>query len=1123
MASSFENRLNEYFVVVGLGNSLVQCNSLQQDGDEQIAANYAAEGLNGHPLNAEYQAEILDRYPFEDHEDTPFPPGVVLFCFPQGLRLSREMTIPKFSFFVHTNALGEKLFGTCLHFYENITHVQSSQLLSLLSDYWEAKLAPTPPPVQGSEEEKTASNLHQPDPLISEGIVTEIQASDLEATLFAPKCLCVLSRWCFPEPTREWLAALYRSHTQPSMVPLERAIANFILEVPLPLPGMAVQCQLLDQPFTFSRPPDSDPFSLCTEGVPLRPLFECLSPENVLDTFTAICLERHILFCSSSLSTLTYSAEALLALLYPLQWHGVYIPILPNALFGVLDAPVPIIVGIKTEMMDSLDHQSLEHFIQVNLDKDMLSANDLSKSRIPERKRRSLLSAINNYAGLFASRESDWEQTKIESMDLAFSQPARPDELPDDEESDGNRFRTDWSKLRSEFLSFHVSMLKNYASCIEAIDPDTAVKQGLPPYVFRHEAYIQGHKEDWEPFLSKFISTQMFQNFLTEQALAVFGKSVSPWIGHFNQCIAVRLKQGGKLHRKAVQITSKPIPLPSAPLMHKTVVAPVPSIQDLPAGATYSYANFPVLDQSLDLKRKTIVKHLHKRSETARLHANDKYTRTSQLSQPISHTTAIYSSFFMIYTAVIIKLYKRSLSNSHFRLCSLKRDIGGGKSKSPPLPPRPRQPSNEIYHQRFATVSSGKVKVDSIAQELNVQWKAQETVFYHLDVLFEILEFMKESQVKVDVMSYQALMAVCSQCGAAKHAAKVVSFMKADGISPNVGTYGALVQSITTKMASSTVFESSPGVHSDDQVKSRKRSCIKHHKEENSQINSSIMTPSKEKEECGVFSGIFSSNAAEKPTPKVKRKSLGFFETKHLQKDTSSTEDASATHTNFNGTPLSVFRDGSAKHSPFYSLHPLDEQLERSRQLLSEIFNTLEIDVDQQVCPHCQAKITFENVQRAWTNDLNTYTIKCPHCLLSKKNLQNPIGFFSKTSDSVLSKIRFWKPSIPEKASELIQKSKSNGGASFVARFSVSYRRATNYSEEGSIETRIQLQCEFLSPFVLRKELDRMLNDESKEDTFCTKQFWLGNQSTSTIFWNLLMLFKKYELPFAFLLEEPSL
>jgi len=48
-------------------------------------------------------AELLDRFPLNDNEDTRVENGISDFCFPNGLRLASQIQMPKFFCFVLTN------------------------------------------------------------------------------------------------------------------------------------------------------------------------------------------------------------------------------------------------------------------------------------------------------------------------------------------------------------------------------------------------------------------------------------------------------------------------------------------------------------------------------------------------------------------------------------------------------------------------------------------------------------------------------------------------------------------------------------------------------------------------------------------------------------------------------------------------------------------------------------------------------------------------------------------------------------------------------------------------------------------------------------------------------------
>ena len=60
---------------------------------------------------------------------------------------------------------------------------------------------------------------------------------------------------------------------------------------------------------------------------------------------------------------------ALLSLLFPFTWCGIYIPVLPQTLLDVIEAPVPFLVGVDGSYLRTVSAQDRpEGVIFVNLD-----------------------------------------------------------------------------------------------------------------------------------------------------------------------------------------------------------------------------------------------------------------------------------------------------------------------------------------------------------------------------------------------------------------------------------------------------------------------------------------------------------------------------------------------------------------------------------------------------------------------------------------------------------------------------------------------------------------------------------------------------------------------------------
>lgn len=209
-------RVADYFIVVGaVENELIPI-------EEDSSGNAFMKGprtwrMPFHPF-------VTDRYPQEDRPDDELPEGIQLFCLPNGLQLIETLKRPSLHSFVQTNPIGEHLQGFCLTFYEPVTAVHRKSVKTLLPD------------------------------------------QQLPETLYAPRCLCLVSRWSFPSAFKKILCGIYYQHIIQATIPIERFICNFIDDVPAPPAARVdVNFYMNEQAILFKCPPINEP------QVPLAP------------------------------------------------------------------------------------------------------------------------------------------------------------------------------------------------------------------------------------------------------------------------------------------------------------------------------------------------------------------------------------------------------------------------------------------------------------------------------------------------------------------------------------------------------------------------------------------------------------------------------------------------------------------------------------------------------------------------------------------------------------------------------------------------------------------------------------------------------------------------------------
>ncbi|KAM4812418.1 DENN domain-containing protein 1B isoform X3 [Urocitellus parryii] len=81
-----------------------------------------------------------------------------------------------------------------------------------------------------------------------------------------------------------------------------------------------------------------------------------------------------------TLSVLTACLHGSAALLYPMYWQHIYIPVLPPHLLDYCCAPMPYLIGIHSSLIERVKNKSLEDVVMLNVDTNTLESpfNDLN-------------------------------------------------------------------------------------------------------------------------------------------------------------------------------------------------------------------------------------------------------------------------------------------------------------------------------------------------------------------------------------------------------------------------------------------------------------------------------------------------------------------------------------------------------------------------------------------------------------------------------------------------------------------------------------------------------------------------------------------------------------------------
>ena len=327
----------------------------------------------------------------------------------------------------------------------------------------------------------------------------------------------------------------------------------------------------------------------------------------------ALLTERQVFMFSSQVSLLTAVAETLRALLLPFTWQHVYVPVLPPKLNGVLQAPLPFLVGRyrRGAAADELsgkwneDLQLSEAVVRVDLDRNYVHVSPNHPVRLlPAGQLARLMARLASTPAAPCIHERKWPAWRahiLPVLDLAVKPPARPAEVdestaaehPATDASHASRQPGDWEAVRSAFFRCFVSLFANYRSFVERSTasvsasaprgaPGTSAGPLLPPLkprlhaLFKREDFLATKSLAEVEFLAPFLDTLMFRTLLDETVCPARGRGSNPVLLFFEERIEQRNNRRASVRLWLTGKIETPFLDDKGFAVHKTVVAPRP-------------------------------------------------------------------------------------------------------------------------------------------------------------------------------------------------------------------------------------------------------------------------------------------------------------------------------------------------------------------------------------------------------------------------------------------------------------------------------------------------------------------------------------------------------------------
>uniref|UniRef100_A0A8C9XE23 DENN domain containing 4B n=1 Tax=Sander lucioperca TaxID=283035 RepID=A0A8C9XE23_SANLU len=874
-------------------------------------------------------------------------------------------------------------------------------------------------------------------------------------SLQVKKSICVLSHWPFFTVFQKFLTFIYRySISGPHVLPLEKHISSFMHNVPFPSPQrprILIQLSLHDKLLLCQ--PVSSPLPL--SGASFLKLLQNLGPENACTLLLAVLAESKLLLHSLRPDVLTSVSEALVSMIFPLRWSCPYIPLCPPQMADVLLAPMPFIVGVHSSCLNLNDLPT--DVVCVDLDTNTIFQSDnkkpLSWQSLPRKPSKTLFNTLTN---LHKTLEKICTPVQEEAM-LEFLW------------TDCDQIYRSQKQLELEiqeaFLRFMSYLLRGYRTFLLPITQAPSNTATDCSSRFNLQGFLKSRDRTQQKIYSQLIRMQMFTQFIEECS---FVSDRHACLEFFDECVQkvdvekpeeVRLIDLDESHSGEHTVFIMP---PEEP--QEADGSECPSV--------YSYETFPTLRPELFDRTQDQLRVPGKGSAPSSLTLR----RTKQEIKLAQQRAQKYSG--------VSDMWSKCLLGHCYGLWF-------------------------IYLPTFVRAESAKVRA--------------------LHTAYDVLKHMENHKVVLpDEVCYRVLMQLCGQYGQPVLAVRVLLEMKKAGIIPNTITYGYY---------NKAVLESKwPSTNQGGRLRWAKlrnvllavaqfRQPIKHRQKSGSVGSRGghqtlLHSTADHKSLCSpvacwvyVFTDI-SGNPAWLTNWAVDNNSKGGIgqrvsEQRQSRKAQVADTLLKAKERLVNATSESSLLVGSDLDltdmpSPAYPLRRSWDTNQEGAGLEGVLMSSCSL------CHSCNSLVYDEEIMAGWTSDDSNLNSSCPFCCTSfVPHLNAEICDLGPVCRYTLHNT-LKAPCGPPSGQEGSLRHQCNGLSEDSSSETSSYSENSRTNTGSSVgATPLQETVAYLSPLVLRKELESLLENEG--DAVLAKPQFLDKHSI--IFWNLVWYFQRLGLP----------
>lgn len=241
-----------------------------------------------------------------------------------------------------------------------------------------------------------------------------------------------------------------------------------VYKSPVPIPGSSISIPVPNSKVNFvCQSPKQFQLPSIPENRNLTEYYSAVDAHNMMIIFASMLYERRIIFISKRLSRLSACVQACNALIYPMIWQHIYIPVLPLSLIDYLLAPMPFLIGVPTPTLQRVRKSDLGEVVILDADVNTIESPFQDLESLPQDVVTNLKKALRNRSALLG---------------------------------DG---------VSRAFLRALVQLTAGYRDAL-------TLEQGQS-ITFNQNAFVESRPSSMQPFLRKMLELQIFQQFIEER------------------------------------------------------------------------------------------------------------------------------------------------------------------------------------------------------------------------------------------------------------------------------------------------------------------------------------------------------------------------------------------------------------------------------------------------------------------------------------------------------------------------------------------------------------------------------------------------------------------------------